>query len=242
MRQAGKPALRLQAGKPAPRPRLTPRISEAGPMRYSLLLLVAGALSLMALPAAAEKPAGGGKEYRVEVDPGSVFSRMMEKGGQQGRYVSLRFRILRLRDSAVVTSVTKDDIVVEEEGARVAELEIKQPRAAKLTVVLAMDVSFSMERNNKIKEAKEAALTFLNKLDAKADVGLILFDHEIKAAVPPARGAAKQAEHRDRLRELIRAAKPIGGTAYLDATVKAVQMLRGVEGRKAVVLMTDGVD
>ena len=210
-------------------------------MRYSLLLLAAGALALMALPAAAQKPAGG-KEFRVEVDPGSVFSRMMEKGGQQGRYVSLRFRILRLRDSAVVTSVTKDDIVVEEEGARVAELEIKQPRAAKLTVVLAMDVSFSMERNNKIKEAKEAALTFLNKLDEKADVGLILFDHEIKAAVPPARGAAKQAEHRDRLRELIRAARPIGGTAYLDATVKAVQMLRGVEGRKAVVLMTDGVD
>src|SRR5262245_49924906 len=167
-------------------------------MRYPLLLLAAGALALSSLPAAAVDKPPGGKEYRVEVDPGSVFSRMMEKGGQQGRYVSLRFRIVRLRDSAVVTSIAREDIVVEEEGARVADLEIKQPRAGKLTVVLAMDISFSMERNNKIKEAKEAALTFLNKLDDRADVGLILFDHEIKLAVPPARDPARKKEAREK--------------------------------------------
>ena len=34
----------------------------------------------------------------------------------------------------------------------------------------------------------------------------------------------------------------MGGTAYLDATYKAVEMLGDVPGRKAVVLMTDGVD
>src|SRR5262249_22951641 len=32
------------------------------------------------------------------------------------------------------------------------------------------------------------------------------------------------------------------GTAYLDATLRAVEMLRDVPGRKAVLLMTDGVD
>ena len=38
------------------------------------------------------------------------------------------------------------------------------------------------------------------------------------------------------------AAKPMGGTAYLQATYEAVDMLGDVPGRRAVVLMTDGVD
>ncbi|MGH7226439.1 MAG: VWA domain-containing protein, partial [Gemmataceae bacterium] len=37
-------------------------------------------------------------------------------------------------------------------------------------------------------------------------------------------------------------ARPLGGTAYLDAAAKSVEMLKGIPGRRAVVLMTDGVD
>lgn len=209
-------------------------------MRGPLLLLAAAFAALAAVPAGAQTRPAAAKEYRVEIEPGSVQSRMREGG----RFVSLRFRITRLADSANVTSVPKEEIVVEEEGARVAELEIKQPRAAKLTVVLAVDISFSMERNNKIHEAKQAALTFLDKLDDQADVGLILFDHQVKAAdaVAPAGEHADQKDHRARLRRLIHDAKPRGGTAYLDATVEAVKMLKARPGRKAVVVLTDGVD
>src|SRR5205823_2550019 len=74
------------------------------------------------------------------------------------------------------------------------------------------------------------------------DVGLILFDHEIKVAEPPVRDPAMQAAHRARLQQIIKEAKPQGGTAYLDATIKAVEMLRGIPGRRAVMLMTDGAD
>src|SRR5262249_34112612 len=37
-------------------------------------------------------------------------------------------------------------------------------------------------------------------------------------------------------------AKPLGGTAYLDATVEALQLLNSATGRRAVLVMTDGVD
>src|SRR5262249_14281645 len=53
---------------------------------------------------------------------------------------------------------------------------------------------------------------------------------------------AKFVEHRDALRRRIAAAHAEGGTAYLDATAAAVEMLAGIEGRKAILLMTDGVD
>ena len=51
-----------------------------------------------------------------------------------------------------------------------------------------------------------------------------------------------QREHRERLRQLINEATPQGGTAYLDATVEAAKMLKGVPGRRAVIVMTDGMD
>jgi VWFA-related protein len=44
------------------------------------------------------------------------------------------------------------------------------------------------------------------------------------------------------LQQLVAAAQPRGGTAYLDAAAAAIDMLKGARGRKAVLLMTDGMD
>jgi VWFA-related protein len=177
-------------------------------------------------------------EYTVTVDRSSLVA--VVRGGQ--RHLSLTFQIKRTRDSSVVIDVPKSDIIVYEERKPVLELELFEPKAQALSVVLAMDISGSMARGNKLEEAKKAALAFLDKMDARADVGLILFDHEIKTAVPPARDPARQREHREELRKLINGATPQGGTAYLDATVKAASMLKGVPGRRAVIVMTDGMD
>ena len=153
----------------------------------SIPLVAVGLLALVALPALAQN-ASEPVEYRVEVDKGTLFSRMVD--GR--RYVSVQFQIKRLHDGAVVTSIPKEEIVVEEDGVKVATIEILQPKAQKLTTVLAMDVSGSMERNNKIDAAKQAALAFLDKMDERAAVGLILFDHEIQVAEPPISDSGNQ--------------------------------------------------
>jgi VWFA-related protein len=207
----------------------------------TLLSLAAGLLLLSAVPAAAQDNPSP-VAYSIDVVPGSVFSRIAEKDGKQARFVSLQFHVRRLRDKAAVTSIPPKEIVVEEDGRPVLNLEIFQPKAQDLTTVLVMDVSGSMERNDKMKKAKEAALAFLDKMDERAAVGLILFDHEVKASEPPVLDDARKAAHRERLRQLIRDARPQGGTAYHDATIRAVSMLRGIKGRRAVVLMTDGAD
>jgi VWFA-related protein len=74
------------------------------------------------------------------------------------------------------------------------------------------------------------------------DCGLILFDHLLRVVEPPAGQRDRYVAHRQELRKPIEAAQAIGGTAYLDATTKAIEMLRGVHGRKAILLVTDGID
>jgi VWFA-related protein len=75
-------------------------------------------------------------------------------------------------------------------------------------------------------------------LPAKADCGLILFNHEPVVSVPPPADRAL-------LRKHVEDAIPKGGTAYLDATFRAIEMLKPSifnNKAKAVVLLTDGVD
>jgi VWFA-related protein len=214
-----------------------------------LLTVAVGVFFLAAIPGAAQGPAGA--PYRIDIDKNKFLSVSRERDGRQALYITVQFKIYRVNGDGstgpVVTDVPKEEIVVKEDGVRVADVEITQPLTQKLTTVLAIDMSGSMASRGKMDEAKKAAQTFLGKLDAKADTGLVLFDHEValndpSRVRPPARQPARFAQHRRELAALINAVQPRGGTAYLDATVEAVNMLRGVEGRKAVVLMTDGVD
>lgn len=202
------------------------------------LYLAVGLVALATPLRADDRPV----EYRVEVDPRSVFSTMRDLDGRSVRQVSLQFHIRRQADGGVVTSVAPDEIRVEEDGRQVNGLQVFQPRVQQLSVVLALDISGSMARAKKMEAARQAALSFLDRLDPRTEVGLILFDHQIRRAVAPERDPAKQTAHRAALKQHVRDAHPQGGTAYLDATTRAVELLRDSKGRRAVVLLTDGVD
>jgi VWFA-related protein len=209
-------------------------------MRTVLAVAAVGLLLAAALPGLADNP--GDVQYNLEID--KVFPVLREQDGSRGLYVTVQFRI-KHPDGRVAVDVGKDEIVVQEDGVRVAGLEIYRPHGDdRLTTVLAMDCSGSMAEHNKMAEARNAARLFLDRLHEKADSGLILFNHELlQPTEPPLRDRERSAGHRQVLRRRIDdAARPDGGTAYLDATLEAVEMLRGFEGRRAVILMTDGVD
>ena len=209
------------------------------------LLALGIALCVALIPANAHD--GGTGEYIVEFDPHGGVQSMQDHAGKKGLYVDFRFRILRGSDPSVATHVPLDEIVVTEDGQPVSELVITPPEAKSLTTVLVLDISGSMSVGNKMTAAKNAARVFLGKLDERADTGLILFDHRVQLDDPkrvrrPVGNRAQAARQRDEIRKLIDAAKPDGGTAYLDATAEAVRMLEKADGNKAVVLMTDGRD
>jgi VWFA-related protein len=216
-----------------------------------LLVLALAALLVAVAPGAAQNP--DNLRYKIEIDKdekgeNKVFASFRNRDGKPALYVTVQFKVLRVADGQVATDVDKDDIIVREDGHKVHELEIFSPRAA-LTTVLAMDISGSMENPSggsgikKIDEAKKAASIFLDNLSSKSETGLILFDHQMRVKEAPLRDSASYAAHRRKIRQLIEdKAKPLGGTAYLDAAAASIEMLKGIDGRRAVVLMTDGVD
>ena len=197
-------------------------------------LILSPALLLALLTAAPAQDAA--TAYLIDFDRRSVVSSSQDRAIR----VEFTFKLLRGADKAVVTDVPADEIVVLEDGQPVEDLTIHPPQVQELTTVLAIDVSGSMATSNKMQVARNAAAVFLDRLDPAADAGLILFDHEVPLQDPTR--VRRPTRDRSELRKLLAAARPRGGTAYLDATAEAVTMLAGRDGRKAVVLMTDGVD
>src|SRR5688572_4263089 len=100
-------------------------------------------LPLVLLALAAWPAAGRAQDpvYEVEIDQKSVVSAFREREGKRARYVSLQFKLVRTKDRSLDTSVSKERIVVLEDGKKVKELDIFQPSNQPLTVMLAMDVS-----------------------------------------------------------------------------------------------------
>ncbi|MFQ3593564.1 MAG: VWA domain-containing protein, partial [Gemmataceae bacterium] len=206
-------------------------------MRLAVVLMLAGLIS----PAWAQSDT---VDYTLTVDRASLVSAVRDRDGKQARYVSFQFTLKSNRDGSLVLNIPKEEIVVEEDGRKVLELDLFPPQGQMLSVVLALDISGSMARGNKMEEAKRAALAFLDRMDERADVGLVLFDHEVKKDVPPLldRDVDRLRQHREQIRTLIRDAQPTGGTAYHDATLRAAELLKRSRGRKVIVLLTDGMD
>jgi Ca-activated chloride channel homolog len=108
-------------------------------------------------------------------------------------------------------------------------------------VMLVVDVSGSMNDEDKISHAREGLKTFLRELSPRDRVGLMTFDSEIRTIVPIARFAAVSGILRQRASELV----ADGGTALYDATSAgwtAVDELQDDERINAVVVLSDGAD
>jgi Mg-chelatase subunit ChlD len=110
-----------------------------------------------------------------------------------------------------------------------------------LSAVLAFDISGSMNDPlpgsmvPRIQQARKATDVFFERLPKTAEAGLILFNHQLYTD-------GKLTLDRQVLKQRIANAKPHGGTAYLDAVVEGVRMLRPYANKKVVVVITDGVD
>jgi VWFA-related protein len=179
--------------------------------------------------------------YQIEFDQHGPVR--LSNRSDSGIHVTVQFRVKRNSDGKLVRDIRKDDIVVQEDGRRVSDLEFHAPETAgPLTAVLGIDISGSMAEHGKLTEAKQAAGLFLDRLSEQADCGLILFDHQLHEPLPPAGDPSRVADQRRLVRARIEAARPGGGTAWIDATARAIEMLRDTPGRRAVVLLTDGVD
>jgi VWFA-related protein len=200
------------------------------------LLVCTGCALLLALPAVAQPDKKS--PYKIEFNESDVEQRDRSKEGKEGIYIVVRFGVSSEGKDA---SVNEGDwkIVIDENGKHAAVVPLPEIKtvSADLSLMLSIDTSGSMKEHNRMTMSRQAAETFLGKLPAKAECGLVLFDHEIRDAVPPT-------ADRKLVLGRVYAKEPRGGTAFRDAALASVKMLAEVpKGRdRALVLMTDGAD
>jgi Ca-activated chloride channel family protein len=107
-------------------------------------------------------------------------------------------------------------------------------------VLLLIDVSGSMY-GEKIDQARQAALAFLDKLPAQNRVGLMTFSHIIDTPVPMDSFERNGSD----VRRVIEGLIADGDTALFDATIRAIELVSQDEESdriRAIVLLSDGQD
>ena len=128
--------------------------------------------------------------------------------------------------------VGREDLTVLEDGIP-QQVESFHEAVAPVSVMLALDASGSMTRV--VPAVQEAAHTFVDALKPDDPLGILVFADraEMVHDLTPARWVSHRA---------IQGYAVKGGTALNDALVESMARLQTVEGRRVVVVMTDGRD
>ena len=136
----------------------------------------------------------------------------------------------------IVADLTKDDFEVIEDG-KPQTIEYfahgDGDAGPPMHLGLMVDASGSMQADMKL--AQGAAIKFLNMLPAAEDITLVDFDTQVRITRYPQRDFA-------RLVERIRQRKPDGFTALYDALGTYLDGADSQDGRKVLVMYTDGGD
>jgi VWFA-related protein len=104
-----------------------------------------------------------------------------------------------------------------------------------LSTLLIIDTSGSMNHADKLKSAKAAATAYVNQARTSDQIGLVSFNTEVDYAQP-------LTTDRRKVLAAISALTAQGDTAMFDALGEGIAILESVSGRKAVIVMTDGLD
>jgi len=137
------------------------------------------------------------------------------------------------RDGRFISGLAQNDFKIFENGVE-QKVEYFQSVEQPFTVVLLIDVSPSTQF--RIEEIQQAAMTFVDQLRPSDRVMVISFDERVHILSPVT-------SNRYQLKNAIRQAEFGDGTGLYEAVDYVInQQLRQIQGRKAVVLFTDGVD
>ena len=119
------------------------------------------------------------------------------------------------------------------EDGQLQDLDLVKRETFAMNVVLLVDNSQSMGR--RMTEVRRGAERFVRSLDPGDTVTVAPFNTVLHTITGPTNDVATVAEAIDQM-------QAAGGTAILDAVDAAVRLLNRAEGRRVIVLVTDGFD
>jgi Ca-activated chloride channel homolog len=128
--------------------------------------------------------------------------------------------------------ISAADLTVQEDGVE-QKVETFHEAVAPVSIVLVLDASGSMRKSADALTA--AARTFVEALRPEDKLELVFFSDGVLTA-------HDFTTNRQLSLDALKAYRPSGGTALYDALSDAFSSLKKLEGRRAVVVMTDGRD
>lgn len=137
------------------------------------------------------------------------------------------------RNGNYISGLTKENFKIFEDGKE-EEVAYLNKAEKPFTVILLIDVSASTAY--KIEEIQNAAIAFVDQLRPQDSVMVVQFDEGVNTLTD-------FTTDRNRIYQAIRKTRFGGGTSLYEAVDFSLRKrLKNVDGRKAIILFTDGVD
>ncbi|RPI26289.1 MAG: VWA domain-containing protein [Acidobacteria bacterium] len=181
-----------------------------------LLMFLAGIQAEQ--PAPAQKPPDKGPGYRIGVAVNQIFLPVSARSYEGG----------------FVRGLTRDDFQILEDGVKQDIANFYAEASLPIHVVLLLDISGSTRSVQG--EIRRAALEFVRNLSPDDKVAVIVFNYQPRLIL-------NWTNDPNKIQLSLESVYPRGNTVLHDALyVTFDDLLKGVEGRKAVILLTDGAD
>jgi hypothetical protein len=204
-------------------------LSPASRHAFSILLVVALGLTAVF---AQSKPAG----QRPQQQPQPSSTPPPEPEDMETLKIDTDLVTIPLiatnRDGLYITDLTQEEFKITEDGVP-QEIAFFGKVAAPFHVVLMLDTSSSTK--DQLKRIQQAAYTFVQQLQPVDRVKVIAFDDKVN-------DLNEFTADREVLRAAINGTRSGEGTKVYDAVELAMNTLRKIRGRKAIVLFSDGMD
>src|ERR1700752_230721 len=136
------------------------------------------------------------------------------------------------RNGIYISDLRQDEFSISENGVK-QEVAFFGTLAAPFHVVLMLDTSASTQE--KLRVIQNAAFAFVEQLKPADRVKVISFDDQ-------GRDLNEFTSNRETLRSAINSTRSGEGTSIYDAVQLALDTIRKIQGRKAIVIFSDGVD
>ena len=136
------------------------------------------------------------------------------------------------RDGLYIADLRKEEFTISEDGVP-HDISFFGKIAAPFHVILMLDTSASTQE--KLRHIQNAAYIFVQQLRPADRVKVITFDDQV-------RDLNEFTSDRETLKTAINSARSGQGTKVYDAFELALNTIRAIKGRKAIVVFTDGVD
>jgi VWFA-related protein len=188
------------------------------------MLVVLGLLALALFPAGSV----------LAQDPNAPIVRITQVDNSKFPQVTVYVSVTNAAGEPV--AVDPSTIQIQENGQVMQATSVSgQGDIGPLTTLLVMDISGSMEKGDKITAAKNAAKAYIDQMRAGDQAGLISFNTAVNVVQPVT-------PDKNALVAGIDALQPAGNTAMFDALLQGMDVLKDVTGRKAIILLSDGID